>query len=235
MKIYERKFYLIAALCFAGFNIAAFIIYHILINVITATWCIYVAPLFTKIVNILPLLAGGVILAVTSGTEGGRRPYLYTIVISLTQILYVTPYLYLRCINQGYDSIESLVMGLIGSLPEIIVFYGGAVLISFIIKFITKIRKQDFSEQLESTVLFDFDNGACLGVFAAAALGFFYLLVMEVIDTVAFLIEYAGDYTVGEIVYICVCFTVDLAALFIYHLILMFIKNIAVGAVVENN
>jgi hypothetical protein len=166
------------------------------------------------------------LIAVCGATEGGKRPFLYAVFIALTQILYVTPYLYLYYIKQGYDSIESLVMGLIGAILEVIVYYGIAVALSFVIRQIPRLLGKTFDGELNACGPFDFENGVCIASFAAAALGFLYLFVMELIDTASFFIDYGSSYTVGEIFYICICFTVDLAALFIYHSVLVFIKNI---------
>ena len=95
---------------------------------------------------------------------------------------------------------------------------------------IKKIKETPDEEILaqSGTGIFDFSNPFPLGIFAAAFTNFCLNLIREAIDTVQYLVDYAGYYRVDEIIYITACYIFLLLELFACHAICCLLRNLAV-------
>ena len=181
------------------------------------------------------------------------------VIFALPRIVYLLPYYYLYHIAFGYDSIESIslsalvtVFGVaINALVILALFFIARLLATnaamkpIIAKLPPKVQ-QNLTKETKSEArleavkslsavdipeqAFDLQNPITLGIFGAAFSGFGINLLSEIIDTVTYLVDYAGYYRMDEIIYIVVCYLFLMAELFATHLIAHFIwRRISCG------
>ena len=98
-----------------------------------------------------------------------------------------------------------------------------------VMKIISKRTGADLSKELslpiEKSNIFDFLTRANLPILVFALARFVFSLVMELVDTVVFLIEYHSDYRAMEIVTILINFTLLFILLVASYLVASCIKN----------
>ena len=167
--------------------------------------------------------------------EYGRKTALITaLTISFARVFYSIPYYYIIFIyNYGYDSVESITVSILATLLVVLVTALGVVIsieaYHLVMKIISKRTGADLSKELslpiEKSNIFDFLTRANLPVLVFALARFVFSLVMELVDTVVFLIEYHSDYRAMEIVTILINFTLLFVLLVASYLIAAFIRN----------
>lgn len=201
---------------------------------------------------ILPLACA---VAAFSLSRGRRIPLLlYTLLFSAARFFYLFLYYYLYWTAYGNDWIESSLLSLAVSLAGIAVFAVRVLLLSVIIYLIASLtlaarkaaelppktrdnlsgkEKRDmlFScgkmipAHLGAGGVFDLSAPVSRGIFVAVFIEFVYGLVLEIIDSVNYLVEYAGGYAMGEIVYMMISYVMLLAELFGAHAICRIIEK----------
>ena len=226
----------------------AFLIYS-LVNVIAYAFA-HVAYLFASDVigelfeyvsyylsKSIELLAPPVISAIAYlilRNEGKGSAILFTLAVASARVFYSLPYYYIIFIyNYGYDSIESILLSFLATILVILVTMLG-VLISIgvyhlVLQVICKHTEKDFSKELarpiEKTKAVDFLTRGNLPVLVFALSRFTFSLVLELVDTVLYLIEYRGDYLPVEIITILANYVHLFILLVVSYLIASLIKN----------
>ena len=167
--------------------------------------------------------------------EYGKKTALITaLTISFARVFYSIPYYYIIFIyNYGYDSVESITVSLLATLLVVLVTALGVVIsveaYHLVMKIICKRTGADLSKELslpiEKSNVFDFLTKANLPILVFALARFAFSLVMELVDTVVFLIEYHSDYRAMEIVTILINFTLLFVLLVASYLVASCIKN----------
>lgn len=209
---------------------------------------------------ILPLACA---VAAFSLSRSRRIPLLlYTLLFSAARFFYLFLYYYLYWTAYGNDWIESSLLSLAVSLAGIAVFAIRALLLSVIIyliasltlaareveRLLPKVREslsgkekrsmlfacgKAIPEHLGEGGIFDLLAPVSRGIFVAVSIEFIYGLVLEIIDSVNYLIEYAGGYAVGEIIYMTVSYVMLLAELLCAHAICRIIEKKTAERAVE--
>lgn len=222
-----------AAGLLAFLNILAFALYYVFSYIVSAPndFVVYLVHFTTNTITLLlPLISASVLLI--KRTYVGKSPMLVAAIpLAITKIIYLVPYYYMFFIYSGYDSIESLTMGALWSIPEIAFLYGETVLLAvgmrLISDFIEKRAEQPraFHELIAERPVLDLDNSATLSIFCVGILTFIYLFVKELVNAISYFVEYAGSYKMDEILYIAFSFIYDVLMLLIVHLVMCAVKN----------
>ena len=214
MIISREKLAKRAFLAIALYSLFTYVFAHLAyMNMNTDTGVIfeYISLYIGKLTTFILPTAVTVIALLVYVTEGSSRAIKLTLAISSARAFYTLPYYYIIFIyNYGYDSIESLVLALLATVGIILATAIGAfVSIAIIIGVVNRIAKKtdDTSDpvaylhaRLEETENpWDFTAGANLVVLIIAFFRFACALIPEIIDTVAFLIEYKLTVTIPEI------------------------------------
>lgn len=194
----------------------------------------YISYYLSKTVEFLapPIIATLVYLIYK---EYGKKTALITaLTISFARVFYSIPYYYIIFIyNYGYDSVESITVSILATLLVVLVTVLGVVIsieaYHLVMKIICKRTGADLSKELslpiEKSNIFDFLTRANLPILVFALARFVFSLVMELVDTVVFLIEYHSDYRAMEIVTILINFTLLFVLLVASYLVASCIKN----------
>ena len=142
---------------------------------------------------------------------------------------YSLPYYYLIFIyNHGYDSLESIALSVAASVLVILVTVLGVLASLALAFFVIKRAYKDKDLILESgkrTNVFDFLAIGNIPVLTFALARFGFSLVIEIIDTVSFLITYRSDYMPVEIITILVNFLLLFILLIASYLLASNVKN----------
>ena len=167
--------------------------------------------------------------------ESGRRSaILFTLAVASARVFYSLPYYYIIFIyNYGYDSVESILLSFLATVLVILVTMLG-VLISIgvyllALRVISGRSGEDFKEALarptEKASITDFLARGNLPVLVFALSRFAFSLAIELVDTVAYLIEYRGDYLPSEIITILVNYT---------HLFILLVASYLIASLIKN-
>ena len=211
----------------------------------------------TKFSDFLLPVVSATVLLLGYERLGTKKTLLYALVFSVPRIFYILPYYYLQFWIYGYDSIEAISFSALASLLGIAVFFGESVLLLYVIRIfarlpILKELKKDLPVNLRTNTpkdvmtnlkrtadglimssasesrVFDLDSPIIFGILAAAFAEFCISLIFELWDFVGYLIEYAGDYRIGEIAELTAYLVFLAIELLATHAICCFIKNYTV-------
>jgi hypothetical protein len=228
MKFLKKGFTLRSCGCFAAFNLTAFLVYYIFSYIIPMTFeditlAAEIYPLLSKLLTVALPIASGSLLYIYSTHCGNKAALVFGIFISITRIFYSVPFYYMQFIFTEYDSVESLLIGLAASIPDMAVWYGLSLLVLYIYRLALKGRSKEAAQDISDLRAFDFDEPTVFASVMVSLAGFVFLLVREIIDTVIFIIDYSGRYELRDIIYICVTYIFLLCVALLTHLISIFI------------
>lgn len=194
----------------------------------------YVSYYLSKTVEFLapPVIAAvGLVLLVGYGKGALIK---FSLTVASARLFYSLPYYYIIFIyNHGYDSIESLSLSLLATALVILLTFGGTLASLGIYSIVLKKQCKNNGTRIEellpalltkSTVT-DFLATVNIPFLTFALTRFAFSFVMELIDTVAFFIEYRSDYLAKEIITILVNFTLLFVLLAVSYLIAANVKN----------
>lgn len=246
MHLKTKGIYGWLTLAFGLTNAAVFVLYYLFNHISaisSAQWSVYIAvyivPFIASGLELLMPLVGAAVLLITRAFYGTKYTLLRAIPLSVMRIFYLLPYYYLYFVFDGYSSIEALLFGLLSSIPEIAVQYALMLALFVIMRVLSQRRLGEgeaLCQSLSSDGIFRLEAAGCFALFGASLCAFAYLFVRECIDTVSFLIEYSGSYTVAEIIFITVSFLLDFALLFLYHICLRLVcRRICCGYITEDS
>ena len=223
--LFKRTFILIAALYFA-----TFLIYHLLIRMIGGVASAYIFFYFNEIVEFtLPLIAA-ISLFATYVLRGSGAVLLRAIPYSLATILFRFPY---HAFEYAYEGIEIGGVMLFSTLSAIfsaVIAYIQTVVLYLLIRIVVeragrKNRLPSGAPILTAEKPFDLEAPINRGIIAASGAMLVYKLVLEITDTVTYLINYAGSYRVEEIAYMTFRYIFLLALALGAHFLVASIKN----------
>lgn len=233
MRFFDDGLTAKATFIFSLANIAVFALYYIFSYVVTAPndLVVYLIHFVTNAASLLIPLSAVAVLLVKRTYVSRSSLLISAIPFALCKILYLVPYYYMFFIYSGYDSVESLAMGAIWSIPEMLVQYLLTVLAVLgmrkISEFIGKRSGNNASPEslLAERGVLNLDNPTTFSILCISICTFVYLLVVEIINAISYFIEYAGSYRIDEILYIAVSFIYDVLMLLIVHTVMCIIKN----------
>ncbi len=205
----------------------SFLIYYIPSFVVESEALAYFSTFFRRCAYLLIPICAAYVALVTSSFLGVKWAVTRLIPMTLSRIVYLLPLFYLMLLADGFDSLEGLSIGLALSLGEAAIAYGLTVLLFFAMRFIQGYKRDsERHTDLLPSDPFDLSNKTSLAAALVSSAAFLYFLVSEIIDTVAYIIEYSGYYRSGEIIYIVISFMYDILLPFVYYLAFVLIKRI---------
>lgn len=212
----------------------------------------YARIFLTKFIEFgLPVMGGALLLASGAKEKFGTK-LLNGLFISLPRLVYLLPYYYLYFIAYGYDSIESIGLSSLVTLFGILVMICHMLVICYVgvlaeqIFYKTKRRKEksknisnsqdkvspEAVDSLNSEMMneflsgknpFIFSTALAIGLFSASMVEFVIALASEIISTVEYLISYAGQYRIEEIIYMTVSYLFILFETLVVYAICYFV------------
>lgn len=225
---------------------------------LNAEWIEYLRIFLSKFFEFLLPAVAATVLFLSYAADGLKKTIKRAICLSLPRIIYLLPYYYLYYIFNFYDSVESLTMSAFVSLFGAALLSGQILLLFLVIRIFARLPllrkakealpineqrstprdvlralKKSADEEVLSSLsdkeLFNFARPTSLGIFAAAFASFVINFVVEIFDTVVFIIDietsYSGNYYIEEIIYIIACYLFLAVELMACHAICCLIRN----------
>ena len=176
-----------------------------------------------------PRIAGAVLIPIGRdlGTAYAMKK---SWILPLSTLIYSVPYYYFYYFYVTIDSLEAILFGLLNTLFDCVVFYLQSLVIYFAVRWLTRViakRKSDAKiyDLLSERSPFDLSRPLSIAVFITVGIKFLVMLIMEIITTVGYLLDFSGSYKIDEIVYILVSYVILLAELIATQYFIFFAKN----------
>ena len=208
---------------FAGANLASFVLFYISAYILMNDSFEYARYFIGEAFDFaLPVISAMVVSSAIS--ERGFSALWLAPFISLGRLVYFFPYFYLYFIDKNLLTSESLIVSLPAALAASVIDCLIVCLVSFIIYLITdtlaRKRGRSFSDSVHAaTSPFDLSEEYTLAILAVGGGVFLINFVIEIIDTVSYLVTYSGNYRPEEIIFIVVSFIMLIAELLLCQFI----------------
>ena len=222
----------------------------------------YASYFFTRLVEfILPTLSA-VLIFIDSVGKSPRSALIGAIWLSLPRFIYLFPYYYLYETAYGSDWIESILISLLINLLIISIYWLHVVLIYLVILYSSQrlIKREiigeypksyaekipdsaltEFNKRVSDRMLsevrrdgiFNFDLTVTFAIMLGCIAEFVYRFVLECVDAISYLAEYAGTYRSEEIVYMIFSFAFIVLEVIIAHLLCCLTKKLVIKKCTE--
>ncbi|MBO7304375.1 MAG: hypothetical protein J6V09_04065 [Clostridia bacterium] len=209
MKINEGRAAMRFALIALSVNLFSFLFYYLSTYVTDSTVLAYASLYFSEIASLLLPIACAAALTVTYVERGVNFSFLRALIYALTFIPYAFPYYAFENAYLGYTIDEVLLFSLLQTLLSLVIAYLKIAVLLLVMIFATRFfakRQKRRGGELEATIpanrAFDLSIPESAGVMVASFISFIATLIPEIINTVDFILDYAGTYRAGEIAYI---------------------------------
>lgn len=198
----------------AVIQLAAFFLYSQITANVESKWLIYLVYWIRNTAEAtVPILTATAAFLLFSA--GHKKVLLFPILPVLSRVLYFLPDFYLYYIADDLNTAEALAMAAIVTVIECAIIYGFVLLLYLLAKHIyTKSEKEKGEDGF-----FSLENPFTKSVFFICFAYFCLQMVIEIINTVSYLITNAGTYTLEEILTILLSFILHLAMLLLMQII----------------
>ncbi len=229
MKLNEKRLYKKTLITLILLNLLTFAVYHVTTYLIGGNAAAYAFFYFREIVEFAlpPITALAIYAAYLNSGRGAAL--LRAIPYALTTALFKFPY---HAFEYAYDGIEFggvMLFSALNTVLGVIVYYVETAVLYLLISIVTdrsaaknKINKEAL---LSAAKPFDIDAPLNAGILSAVGAMFVYKLVLEIIDTVTYIVNYTASYRIEEIVYMTFRYVFILALALIAQLVIGAIKN----------
>ncbi len=224
------------ALALAGVNLGLFLLYFVPYYVMEGKGITQGYEYFRMYTEeivfwLLPLISA--IFLTARYVEGGIKGVLRdAAIIALSNAVYTVPFYYLLGIAYSIgDSIMAILWALGVSLIYILLFFGRALLLFFIIKLTLErfVPSEEMRvEKFISGSTMDLSAPSTLAIFFAALAEFIIHLATEIYDAISYLTNYVGDYRGEDLAYMMFRFIFILGMLFASQAICVKMKNVII-------
>lgn len=226
MSNLSTKKHLLCALVLFGASAFAFILIYLPSLIETKSAVSYYTGYFgAKLISsATPVIAASILTLKAYGRGGGKR-LLSALPFALSRVGYLLPYAFL-IFSAEYEVYFATIVSLLYTLLFVILTLAEiTVYNTIILAFINRgFKKQKIAPKFTAPPL-DLDAPITLGVLFTALCRFTVDTVLEIINTVEYLVEYAGTYQIGEIVYMVFSYIAILVFAIITHILACVIKN----------
>ena len=222
----------------------AFYIPHYVIEQ-SADWWEYTRHFLGEIFSfIFPVICGATIYADCSGVIS-KRTFATALILSASYAANTLPYYYLMALGYSFDSLEAVVISLIVTVGFILLAALQSLVFAFIIGFLVRraakaeivatlppLRRNDTPDQAMNAEIsakardmtvgaspYDFSVPMNFAIFVTVMAELVLKTVLELWDTVGYLIEYAGSYRISEIIFITASYVVILLTMLLTQFI----------------
>ncbi|MBQ8719867.1 MAG: hypothetical protein IJY65_02415 [Clostridia bacterium] len=229
-----KKFKPRLLLILSASNLACFLITILTFLYSEGDAAIYIAKFTTDLLLSLEISVGATAVLLVLNMKDKRDFILTGLLLSLSELFYALPYNFIYYEYNGYDTYESLGLTAILSPLQYLIHAAAILILALVITIVYRLVKHKRGAELDiraSAALgspFDFENEATLSIFFISLGVFIYNMTLEIIDTVTYLIDYAGSYRQGEIIYIVCRFLFHFAALFAYQTVAFYSQRLIV-------
>ncbi len=171
--------------------------------------------------QLLPLIAA-VVISLTR--KRGLLPKLVpSLLISLTRITYALPYFYVILVNDVWDSIEAILLGLAISAAYMLGFFIQTFICVAIISFF---ENKSSSDEREPSKIFDFEDKTNFAIAMAAFFMLILFIVTELVrNTIPFIRDYKGSIKAEEILTMVLAYVLLIIYTVIHYAVSSYIKN----------
>ena len=229
MKINEKTLFKRTLILLSALYFLTFLVYHLLIRTIGGAVCAYAFFYFHEIIEFaLPVIAALSLFA-TYTQSGSGRMLLRALPYALATVLFRFPY---HAFEYAYEGIEIggvMLFSALNALLSALVAYLETVVLCLLIRIVTErvAYKRGYSgrEALVAAPAFNLEIPINLGILSASGAMLVYKLVLEIIDTVTYFINYGSSYRIGEIAYMTFRYLFLLALALGVHFTVAVIKN----------
>lgn len=188
---------------------------------------------------IIPTTAAATVFSAETCERIGKK-MLRVLSLASCAAVYYLPYYYLYMLTFGFDSIESVCLSALMTVGDVVLRGAEILLFIMLADFFAcrAARRADMDGMLSDRkaarvsvyenmvgAYFDLSHPATVGILAIAIARLTVSVIAELFDTVSYLIEDAGMYGAGEIIYIMLTYIGLLCMMVLCHLICVRIKN----------
>ena len=230
MKINEKgflhKFFLILTIS----NIAIYALYHIS-YLMDYNWFEYVRTYIAEIWEFLFIPLSVLVMLEVRSLNLKTDVVKIAALCSVARIFYTIPFYYMEFMRESYppNSFDSIILSMAFTLLEVILTFAHLYLIYGVAIFVCRLLgkgKEDFLESaFYQKVTYDFSSPCSLICLSICLSQFAIKLIGVIIDTVTFLIEYGGGYTLSEILMIILDYIFCIGLLPLCYTLICRIKN----------
>ncbi len=194
-----------------------------------ANFFFYLDIFLDKLISLLPPSISALIALIFSGFGKNKiTPYAVMIPTSVSRIIYVLPYFYIKNILDGYISGKAFLYSAIYALADIFLNYLLSLIVYLVIRAVIRIRAGRIVSLpfylKEKTELNVADPIAC-AFLTVSFIGFLYFFIAEIINTVSYIISYSFNFTSSDLILAVVSYIYIVFLLFVYFFTLAHIKN----------
>ncbi len=222
-------------------ELAVFILHYLATYIFPSNALMYISTFMYELSSAaLPIIVGASAFAI-GAYSSPRDAFIFMAAPAFAPLLYNIPAQYMSYVMSGYLSEEAIMIAILIAILYAVLFYAESALYFAIMYYATGALSRARGERAERILVeisdesvIDLGKPAALSIFIAASLRFLYSLVLEIIDTVSFLIRYTGTYRTGEIIYIVVRYAWILAMLIICILAAHHAKRRTAASAFEN-
>ena len=232
MKINEGRAALRFALILTLTNCVTFLLYYLSTYIFDSTALAYASLYYSEITSALLPMACAAALTVTYTERGINFSLLRSLIYTLTFIPYAFPFYAFENAYLGYTIDEVLFFASIQTLLSLIIAYLKITVLLLVMIFATRFfakrekrRQGEFEANIPLKRAFDFSLPESAGVLVCAFVSFTVALIPEIIDTVNFILDYAGTYRIGEIIYIAFRYVFILGMLLVSQITVFFVRS----------
>lgn len=184
-------------------------------------------------IEICSIAAAALIIMLRFVNSGVLRALPLAGAVLATKLVYVVPHYYMSTISYGYDSAESLLLGLLFSLATLIsllIELGAAIALGSLPAILHSRREggepcELLADGLSRRELLDVGNFGTAAMLIASAVLCAKSLVQAVIDTVAFFSAYGSSYSFGDVLFVMFGLIYPLILIFAAYLVMQLIKS----------
>ena len=215
---------------FALVNLVAFILFYVSGYIIMDDAVEYVRYFIGEAIDFaLPVVTAA--LVAMAMAKRGFSVLTLGVAAAIGRLVYYYPVMYLEfVVNQNLTSGDALLISLPFSIGFALAEFLYSMVLVFVIQLISGKLAQKHKRSLGDAIdsansAFDFSNEFVVSVFFAGLISFVINLTLEIVNVVGFLSEYAGNYQMGEIIFMAVSFVMILADLLVTQVVIFKIKN----------
>ena len=227
----------VIALAAIGAYAVRFLFYYLTAFVFESTALSYIHFFYQDALDaIFPILA--LLLLLPSFCQYGfKGAFTSGLLYCSVPLISVFPSYFFEYAYAGYEIADVFLFSLLFSLLSYVTVYATVIILLILLLFVTKTiaKKKGRSNAkvkpaLEKRIiLFDFSEPVSLGLISVCTAVFVYKLALEIYDTAAYLSNYSGTYTPGEIIYLMTRYLFILSVFILSYLTAYKIKNILIN------
>ncbi len=230
MKIKKQQAALITASALALVYLISFLLYYLSSYVFISVTLSFIYTYFTEITAALTPPIAAMLMFLFYSEKGISAALIFGAVYSSLSIIYRFPLSMFGYAYDGYEISEVILISLTDTIIRLVFRFALYMLMFAVVLFSVRIfsskKSNSISDAMKSTEPFELSAPLAKGVFFCGAIIFIYKLIIEIIDTVKFLINYSESFTAGEILFIAFRYIFLLALLLITQVSVFIIKSI---------